>query len=106
MIGRSRCRHPKCSTVTSDRLSPVAVESIDRHPEWDFRAPRLIGDVFIDHAFTELARTDGTTEVRVVAADGRGVALSWDETCPWVQVHTADTDQYSEHIGSASRSNR
>ncbi|MGO2097252.1 MAG: aldose 1-epimerase family protein [Candidatus Microbacterium stercoravium] len=89
-------------TVTSDRLSPVAVESIDRHPEWDFRAPRLIGDVFIDHAFTELARTDGTTEVRVVAADGRGVALSWDETCPWVQVHTADTDHTATHrIGLA-----
>jgi aldose 1-epimerase len=90
-------------TVTSDRLSPVAVESVEVHPEWDFRAPRAIGDVFIDHAFTELARTDGMAEVRVVAADGHGVALTWDERCPWVQVHTADlpTDPAHSRIGLA-----
>ena len=84
-------------TVTPDRLSPVAVESVDRHPEWDFRTPRRIGDVFIDHAFTELAHDDGLAEVRVVAADGHGVALSWDESCPWVQVHTADLPDDSEN---------
>lgn len=77
-------------TVTPDRLSPVAVEPITAHPEWDFRAPRVIGDVFIDHAFTELARTDGVAEVRLVTAAGTGVSMSWDERCPWVQVHTAD----------------
>ncbi|HTN56238.1 MAG TPA: aldose 1-epimerase family protein [Microbacterium sp.] len=77
-------------TVTPDRLSPVAVHSIDQHPEWDFRSGRRIGDVFIDHAFTELTRTDGIAEVRVVADSGEGVAMTWDERCPWVQVHTAD----------------
>lgn len=84
-------------TVTPDRLSPVAVESVDAHPEWDFRAARPIGDVFIDHAFTELALTGGVAEVRVVAADGHGVALSWDESCPWVQVHTADLPDDAAH---------
>ncbi|MGO2746094.1 aldose 1-epimerase family protein [Microbacterium sp.] len=89
-------------TVTPDRLSPVAVEPVDQHPEWDFRAPRVIGDVFIDHAFTELATTDGIAEVRVVGPDGHGVALSWDERCPWVQVHTADTaDAETNRIGLA-----
>lgn len=90
-------------TVTPDRLSPVAVEAVDAHPEWDFRNPRAIGDVFIDHAFTELARADGVAEVRVVAADGHGVALSWGESCPWVQVHTADlpTDAVHSRIGLA-----
>jgi aldose 1-epimerase len=78
-------------TVTPDRLSPIAVESVDAHPEWDFRAPRRIDDVFIDHAFTELARTDGVAEVRVTTDAGTGVALAWDERCAWVQVHTADT---------------
>lgn len=78
-------------TVTSDRLSPVAVEPVTEHPEWDFRTPRPIADVFIDHAFTELTRTDGEAEVRLVAADGHGVGMAWDERCPWVQVHTADT---------------
>ncbi|MEV4668731.1 aldose 1-epimerase family protein [Microbacterium sp. LWO12-1.2] len=78
-------------TVTPDRLSPVAVEPVTEHPEWDFRDARPIGDVFIDHAFAELARTDGIAEVRLVTAAGTGVGLAWDEGCPWVQVHTADT---------------
>lgn len=77
-------------TVTEDRLIPTGLEAIDRHPEWDFRMPRQIGDVFIDHAFTALAREDGRAEVRVTGADGSGVAMSWDESCPWVQIHTAD----------------
>jgi aldose 1-epimerase len=77
-------------TVTSDRLSPVAVESVEHHPEWDFREAREIGDVFIDHAFTELSAADGVIEVRVLGTDGHGVAMTWDERCPWVQVHTAD----------------
>ncbi len=77
-------------TVTPDRLSPVAVEPVAQHPEWDFRSARAIGDVFIDHAFTGLSRADGVAEVRLTAADGTGVAMSWDERCPWVQVHTAD----------------
>ena len=77
-------------TVTPDRLSPVAVHGVEQHPEWDFREPRRIGDVFIDHAFTGLSRTDGIAEVRLAAETGEGVAMSWDERCPWVQVHTAD----------------
>lgn len=76
-------------TVTPDRLSPIAVEPVDSHPQWDFRAPRPIGDVFIDHAFTGLDRADGIAEVRLTSGD-RGVALSWDARCPWVQIHTAD----------------
>lgn len=81
-------------TVTADRLSPVAVHAVTEHPEWDFRSARRIGDVFIDHAFTELERTDGVAEVRLIAGAGTdagtGVAMTWDERCPWVQVHTAD----------------
>ncbi|MDQ0728172.1 aldose 1-epimerase family protein [Microbacterium sp. W4I20] len=77
-------------TVTPDRLSPIAVESVAQHPEWDFRTAHPIGDVFIDHAFTGLARTDGVAEVRLTTDDGTGVAIAFDERCPWVQVHTAD----------------
>lgn len=77
-------------TVTPDRLSPVALEGVSEHPEWDFRAARRIGDVFIDHAFTGLAREDGVAEVRVVSDAGTGVTMRFDERCPWVQVHTAD----------------
>ncbi|MEV7632389.1 aldose 1-epimerase family protein [Microbacterium sp. NPDC089318] len=90
-------------TVTDDRLIPIEVESVDKHPEWDFRTPRVIGDTFIDHAFTALDRDGGITEVRVTAADGTGTAISWDEACPWVQVHTADTphDPSTHRVGLA-----
>ncbi|KJL37137.1 Aldose 1-epimerase [Microbacterium azadirachtae] len=90
-------------TVTPDRLSPVALEPVDAHPEWDFRTPRRIGATFIDHAFTSLARSGGVATVEVRAGDGRGVALAWDAACPWVQIHTADTpaDPSTHRIGLA-----
>lgn len=90
-------------TVTPDRLIPIAVEAVDRHPQWDFRTPRPIGATFIDHAFTALDRDGGLARVEVRAADGTGTAISWDEACPWVQVHTADTphDAATHRIGLA-----
>lgn len=91
-------------TVTEDRLIPadlLDVSSLDGR--FDFRAPRLLGEVFIDHAFTALSRDDlGTAEVRVVSSAGTGVAMRWDEACPWVQVHTADRpDPAVSRIGLA-----
>lgn len=78
--------------VTEDRLSPVRVEAVELVPEFDFREERLIGETFIDHAFTSLERhPSGVAAVTVLAADGHGVAITFDERCPWVQVHTADT---------------
>ncbi|SFR62178.1 aldose 1-epimerase [Microbacterium azadirachtae] len=90
-------------TVTPDRLSPVALEPVDAHPQWDFRAARRIGATFIDHAFTELAAPGGIASVEVRARDGRGVALHADEACRWVQIHTADTpaDPATHRIGLA-----
>ena len=82
-------------TVTADRLIPIAVEPVDRHPEWDFRTPRPVGETFIDHAFTGLDRDAGMTRVEVRAPGGTGTAISWDEACPWVQVHTADMPEHS-----------
>jgi aldose 1-epimerase len=80
--------------VTEDRLSPVRVESVEVAPEFDFREPRVIGDTFIDHAFTSIGRdASGIATVTVRAEDGRGVELTWDERCPWVQIHTADTPE-------------
>ncbi|UOQ90544.1 aldose 1-epimerase family protein [Agromyces endophyticus] len=89
-------------TVTADRLSPVAVEPVEVHPEFDFRTPRAIADTFIDHAFTGLVAaeassapvaSDAASLYRVVltAPGGTGVEMTWDAACPWVQVHTADT---------------
>ncbi len=77
--------------VTPDRLLPVDVEKVES-AGFDFRSPRVLGDLFIDHAFTSLA-TDGNGVARVFvrAAGGGGVECSWVAAeCPWVQIHTAD----------------
>ncbi|NUU05064.1 aldose 1-epimerase family protein [Leifsonia sp. C5G2] len=79
--------------VTEDRLIPTGLADVETAEGgiWDFRTPRPIGDTFIDHAFTDLARSaDGETIVRVTAPGGTGVEMVWGEDCPWVQVHTAD----------------
>jgi aldose 1-epimerase len=78
--------------VTADRLSPTRLLGVeDASPGHDFRSARTIGDVEIDHAFTGLLRgADGVATVRLTDPSGTGVAVAWDEACPWVQVHTAD----------------
>ncbi|MGN6197929.1 aldose 1-epimerase family protein [Humibacter sp.] len=84
--------------VTPDRLAPIGLADVDglvegtqRAGAFDFRTPRRIDDVFIDHAFTGLARdADGVASVLLTAHDGHGVTMRWDAACPWVQVHTAD----------------
>ena len=77
--------------VTDDRLVPTGVHGVTEREGFDFREGRLVGDLFVDHAFTELARDEaGVATATLTAADGRGVAMSWGPELPWVQVHTAD----------------
>ena len=74
-------------TVTPDRLQPVTADA----ERFDFREPRTLGAVMIDHAYTDLVRDrDGLVTARVTDAQGVGAAITWDSRCPWVQVHTAD----------------
>lgn len=76
--------------VTEDRLLPVGVVDVDG-TRYDYRAPRTVGDAFLDHAYTGLLRDDtGLTTVRVTGADGSGAHVRFGADCPWVQVHTAD----------------
>jgi aldose 1-epimerase len=78
-------------TVTPDRLSPVATVPVENTPEFDFRSPRVIGDTFIDHAFTAITRdADGEASVVVSSPVGTGVRMSFGTELPWLQVHTAD----------------
>ncbi|GAB3395152.1 aldose 1-epimerase family protein [Humibacter soli] len=87
-------------TVTPDRLAPIAVADVatEQGGDFDFRAPRPIADVFIDHAFTTLSRdVEGVASVELRAADGHGVTMQWDAACPWVQIHTADHPDPSFH---------
>lgn len=78
--------------LTDDRLSPTdLVEVTVDADRFDFRTARRIGNTAVDHAFTDLTRdAEGHATVRVIAPTGRGVAMTWDARCPWVQVHTAD----------------
>ncbi|MCZ2403181.1 aldose 1-epimerase family protein [Paenarthrobacter sp. Z7-10] len=76
--------------VTPDRLLPVARVPVQGHP-FDFRTPRALGAVEIDHAFTDLRfAPTGRAELLLHDPVGTGVGMSWDTSCPWLQVHTAD----------------
>lgn len=79
-------------TVTDDRLLPVELVDVDRDASrFDFRQPRVLGAVTIDHAYTGLLPdADGRVGARLLAPEGTGVVMRWDTSCPWVQIHTAD----------------
>lgn len=79
--------------VTADRLSPVALAPVGVDADrFDFRVPRALGPVEIDHAYTGLQRSDaGVAAVRLIdPVAGTGVEIVWGQECPWVQIHTAD----------------
>lgn len=79
--------------VEPDLLAPVGLRGVAQvDPDrFDWRAPRVLGAVALDHAYTALAwDADGRTAVRLTDPAGTGVEMSWDAACPWVQVHTAD----------------
>ncbi len=59
----------------------------------DLRGGRSLSGVELDHAYTDL----GEATARVRAADGSGVAISWDGASRWVQVHTADRPEPEHH---------
>lgn len=71
---------------------PTGTQDVTGTP-YDFRSPRALGDLAVDHAFTDLERgTDG--RARVVLrnpADGREVEVWADEAYGWLQVFTGDT---------------
>lgn len=78
--------------VDPERLVPQGLAPVAGGP-FDFAAPRRIGDLFIDHAFTDLR----AHRVRLLAADGHGVELRWDAVAPWVQLHTGDRPEPAYH---------
>ena len=87
--------------VTPDRLLPVGKRRVEEGP-FDFRSPRTLGTVKIDHAFTGIARdSDGRARVRVLDPSGTGVELEWDGAWPWVQVHTGDKPVGPDRLGLA-----
>lgn len=85
-------------TVTRDWLVPTGLVPVADDHDFDFTAGRVIGDTFVDHAFTDLDfGAEGQTKVELRTAAGDGVAMTWDHRCPWVQIHTADRPDPAEH---------
>jgi aldose 1-epimerase len=78
--------------VDPERLIPQGLAPVGSG-SFDFAAPKRIGELFIDHAFTGIR----ATRARVVAADGKGAELAWDDGAPWVQVHTGDRPEPEYH---------
>jgi aldose 1-epimerase len=79
--------------VTPDRLSPVALHPVETHEpgRFDRRAPRPLGDVQIDHAFTDLTSdAAGRAHLTVTDPSGVGVEVEWGAECGWVQLYTGD----------------
>lgn len=69
---------------------------------FDFREERLIGDIFIDHAYTSLiARSDGVRRVRLLGPDRSGVEMTWGAELDWLQIHTADRPDMTSRTGLA-----
>lgn len=77
--------------LVDDRLLPTGTEPV-AGTAYDFRRPRLIGQVGFDDGFTDLERdADGVATLRLRdAATGRGVALWADGRHRWLQVFSAD----------------
>lgn len=85
-------------TVTEDRLLPTGTAPVAAGDPFDFSTPRVIGDLFIDHAFTDLGRdAQGLLHVTVTDPGGTGVELTAGPELPWLQVHTGDRPEPENH---------
>lgn len=76
--------------VDEDRQLPTGVDSVPGSA-FDFGDGRQVGDLAIDHAFTELDRdAEGRAWVRLTGPDERTVELWVDRAYPLLQLFTAD----------------
>lgn len=83
--------------VDPQRLLPIGEHPVDGTP-FDFRTARRIADLRVDYAFRDIAWSpQGGARAVVTDADGAGVRIDWDQSCPWVQLHTADRPEPALH---------
>jgi aldose 1-epimerase len=74
-----------------ERGLPLGVEPVDG-TEYDFRTPRTIGTTKLDNAYTHLARdAAGLARVELSRPDGPTISLWLDETYPYLQLFTGDS---------------
>jgi aldose 1-epimerase len=78
--------------LTDERGLPVGDEPV-QGTTFDFTAPRAVGNLKLDTAFTDLARgTDGRARARLSHPQGGGVVSLWVDTgFPYLIAYTGDT---------------
>lgn len=84
---------PAATYLTTDQAQiPTGREAVGGTP-YDFRTARALGDVQVDHAFTDLARdSDGLARVAMSSqAQGRSVTVWLDSSYSYVMIFTGDT---------------
>jgi aldose 1-epimerase len=75
----------------SERQLPIGAEPVDG-TAFDFRSPRPVGAIEVDHAFTDLERdASGRAWVRLAGSDGRTAELWSDQAYPVIQLYTGHT---------------
>jgi aldose 1-epimerase len=77
--------------VTGDQQIPIGVEDVAGTP-YDFREPRRLGDLEIDHTYGDLARdADGLARLRFADPEGARAVVVWVDTAyPYLEVFTGD----------------
>jgi aldose 1-epimerase len=86
-------------TVTPDRLVPTGVVDVaEGDGVFDFRSGRVVGETFLDNAYTGVERdAEGVATVTVThPSAGTGVGMRFGPDSPWVQVHTGDLPEAPE----------
>lgn len=77
--------------LTDDRGNPVGSEAV-AGTAYDFRAPRAVGGLVLDTAYTGLERgSDGRVTVRLAAEDGHVVEVWLGEAARHLQLFSGDT---------------
>ena len=88
-------RLPARTVLAADeRGIPTGSATVAR-TEFDFREPRFVGDVQLDHCFTDLERDDdGRVRVTLASPDDEtGLSLWADDAYQYVMVYSGDSRQ-------------
>jgi aldose 1-epimerase len=84
---------PATTRIVTDeeRQLPVGREDVGG-TDFDFRGSKILGDLQVDYAFTDLTRgEDGRARVGLAGPDGRTAELWLDRSFPIVEISTGDT---------------
>ena len=88
--------------LTDERQLPIGAEQVDG-TAYDFRAGKLVGDLKVDHAYTDLARdVDGRAWARLLRPDGTTAEMWVDRTYPIIESDHRDLHRRHAESHTAS----